>query len=554
MKNWIQEAIFYQIYPLGFCNSPKFNQTAITHSINKIETWIPHLKRLHVNALYLGPVFESYEHGYDTSDYQTIDHRLGTNFDFKKVCEKLHEAGIRIVLDGVFHHVGRTFWAFQDVQENLQNSRYTQWFYNLNFSSQSPLHDPFTYEAWEGHYNLVKLNLQNKEVVNYIFDSIRLWIEEFDIDGIRLDAANCIDHDFFRQLKVFCKDKKADFWLMGEVIHGDYTTWANHEMLDSVTNYECYKGMYSSFNEKNFFEIAHSLHRQFGEDGRYNHLTLYNFVDNHDVDRLASIIINEADIPNIYTLLYTIPGIPSIYYGSEWAIKGKKHNGSDAAIRPSITLKDMELQHPEVMHHLCKLGAIKAQYKALSYGTYEQILIHNEQFIFSRSYRDEIIYIAFNLSNAPFSYALPACSTPLKDCIHDVTFLVNKQTCLLTMQPKSSYILIPAAKATPLQRNAQEKQAQIDDNLIAMKEPKTINQQHALPVSCNPIQIGRYRHFKGKHYAVLYVATHSETMEPYVVYRQLYDSGDVWIRPLAMFLETVDIDGEHIARFTYIGK
>lgn len=442
MNTWIKEAIFYQIYPLGFCGAPSHHQETTTHAIRTIEEWIPHLKQLHVNALYLGPVFESYAHGYDTSDYHVIDHRLGTNTDFKNLCTRLHKEGIRIVLDGVFNHVGRNFWAFQDVQRNLQNSAYCDWFRNLDFTSQSPLQDPFTYTSWEGHYNLITLNLKNEEVIQYLFDSIAMWIEEFHIDGLRIDAANTIDLDFFRRLRLFCKEKKNDFWLMGEIIHGDYTTWANDKMLDSITNYECYKGIYSSHNDSNYFEIAYSLNRQFGKDGIYRHLILYNFVDNHDVNRLSSTLTNEHDIYNVYTLLYTIPGIPSIYYGSEWAIQGKKHNGNDADLRPHIHLTTMNNSSSSLLAHIQKLGSIKQQLPALSYGGYEQILVRNEQFIFVRKMKTQSVYIALNLSNHPYTCNLFIHAAKVKEYLSDARFELQNDKLTLHMQPKSSYILM----------------------------------------------------------------------------------------------------------------
>ena len=140
-----------------------------------------------------------------------------------------------------------------------------------------------------------------------------MWVETFDIDGLRLDAADCIDKEFFKQLKVYTQGLKKDFWLMGEIIHGDYKMWANPDMMHSVTNYECWKGIYSSHNDKNYFEIAHSLRRQFAKGGIYENLRLYNFLDNHDVNRIASLLKNPADLENAYTMLFCMPGIPSVY-------------------------------------------------------------------------------------------------------------------------------------------------------------------------------------------------------------------------------------------------
>ena len=155
MNDWTKKAIFYHIYPLGFCGCEQYHQDTITPRIHKLKDWIPHFKKLHINALYLGPVFESFEHGYDTSDYRSLDHRLGTNKDFIDVCDALHGNGIRIVLDGVFNHVGRDFWAFKDVQQRKEASPYCNWFSNLNFNCPSPMGDSFTYDTWQGHYNLV---------------------------------------------------------------------------------------------------------------------------------------------------------------------------------------------------------------------------------------------------------------------------------------------------------------------------------------------------------------------------------------------------------------
>eukprot|EP00828_Plagiopyla_frontata_P040182 TRINITY_DN5373_c0_g1_i3.p1 TRINITY_DN5373_c0_g1~~TRINITY_DN5373_c0_g1_i3.p1 ORF type:complete len:433 (+),score=63.87 TRINITY_DN5373_c0_g1_i3:127-1299(+) len=335
MNSWVKESIFYQIYPLGFCGVLEPNKEYEgKNRLIMIEDYIPHLKDLKINAVYLSPVFESTYHGYDTKDYNKIDKRLGSNKDFKKLCNKLHENDIRIILDGVFNHVGREFWAFKDVQKNGLNSSYVNWFSNLNFNNKSAYGDNFSYEGWDGCYDLVKLNLWNDEVVNYLLKAVEFWMDEFKIDGIRLDAADKIELEFFKKLRKFVDAKKDDFWLLGEIIHGDYRRWANEDCLDSVTNYECYKGIYSSHNDKNYFEIAHSLNRMFGKGGLYANLCLYNFVDNHDVSRISSILKYEDYLYNVYTILYTMPGIPSIYYGSEYGIKGVKANGTDLPLRP----------------------------------------------------------------------------------------------------------------------------------------------------------------------------------------------------------------------------
>lgn len=410
MNLWIKDSVIYEFYTLGFCGVLEPGKVyEKKNRLTKIEKWIPHLKEMSVNTIYFTPIFESSNHGYDTKDYYKIDERLGTNEDFKKLCEKLHENNIRIILDGVFNHVGREFWAFKDVQEKGRSSKYCGWFSGLNFDSRSPMGDDFNYQSWNGCYDLVKLNLRNQEVLDHLLNAVGSWIDEFDIDGLRLDAADSIDFEFFKILRKYVDSKKKEFWLMGEVIHGDYTRWANTEMLDSTTNYECYKGIYSSHNDKNYFEIAYSLNRLFGNGGIYKDLYLYNFVDNHDVNRLASTLKLPEYIYNVYTLLYTMPGVPSIYYGSEYGIKAVKGNGTDLPLRPELELGKIDSANEKLFELIKKLGNIRMESETLKYGSYEQILVKNEQLVFSRRYKDDKVYILLNLSdkNSNLEFELP---------------------------------------------------------------------------------------------------------------------------------------------------
>ena len=332
---WAYNSIFYQIYPIGFCGAPVHNDGVCVPRIRKLMDWSEYLQTLGVDSILLNPIFESDNHGYDTRDFKTIDCRLGTNEDFKEVCEDLHKHNVKIVLDGVFNHVGRGFWAFKDVQEKKWDSPYKDWFH-ISFDGNSCYNDGFWYEGWEGHFELVKLNLQNPAVVDYLMECVKYWIDEFDIDGLRLDVAYSLDHNFMRRLRSYTQELKPDFALIGEVLFGDYNIIVNDEMLHSCTNYECYKGLYSSFNCMNMFEIAHSLHRQFGSDQWciYRGKHLMTFVDNHDVTRLASILTNKKHIPLAYGLLMGMPGIPCLYYGSEWAELGEKAPDNDYALRP----------------------------------------------------------------------------------------------------------------------------------------------------------------------------------------------------------------------------
>lgn len=395
---WFNESVFYQIYPLGFCGAPHQNDGVQESRILKVNNWIEHIKNLGANAIYFSPVFESDAHGYDTRDYLKIDCRLGTNDDFKAVCDNLHNNGIKVVLDGVFNHVGRGFWAFKDVQEKKWDSAYKDWFI-INFDGNSSYNDGFWYEGWEGHFELVKLNLKNPQVVDYLIDCVKKWVEWFNIDGLRLDVAYCLDENFLRRLRYECKQLKSDFFILGEMLHGDYNRLVNDEMLDSCTNYECYKGLYSSFNSMNMFEIAHSIARQFGPENwtLYRGKHLLNFVDNHDVERIASILTNKNHLKPIYGLLFSMPGIPCIYYGSEWGTEGKKSDG-DSALRVSFD----NPQENDLTEFISKAAQVHKQEKALCYGDYKMLLLTNKQYIFERSYEGERIIIAINADENEF--------------------------------------------------------------------------------------------------------------------------------------------------------
>ena len=396
---WAYESVFYQIYPLGFCGAPFENDGVLTTRIRKVEEWIPHIKKIGANAIYFSPVFESDTHGYNTRDFKRIDSRLGTNEDFAQVCDKLHAEGIRVVLDGVFNHVGRGFYQFQDVIRNRENSPYINWFH-INLSGNSNYNDGLWYEGWEGNYDLVKLNLRNPEVIDHILNSVRYWIEEFKIDGLRLDVAYCLDHDFVRTLRNFCDGIKEDFLLLGEMLHGDYNMMVNDGMLHSCTNYECYKGLHSSFNSMNMFEINHSLLRQFGPEQwtLYKDKHLLSFVDNHDVSRIASVLQNPAHLPLIYAMMYCMPGIPCVYYGSEWGTKADKSQG-DPALRVSFEQPEWN----ELTEYISTLSEIKKTSEALNYGSFRSVLLTNGQCIFERRTENERVLVAINASDAPFT-------------------------------------------------------------------------------------------------------------------------------------------------------
>ena len=398
---WWEDAVFYHIFPLGLCGAPQENDgcSPPENRLIKIVDWLPHIKKLGANAIYFSPVFESDRHGYDTRDFLTIDRRLGTNENFRKLCRKCHVEGFRVIIDAVFNHVGRNFWAFRDVREKKQNSRYKDWFH-INFEGNSHYNDGFWYEGWEGHFHLVKLNLQNEEVVQYIFKCVRQWTEEYDIDGLRLDVAYCLDRHFLHRLWHYSLDLKPEFFLLGETLHGDYNQWVKDGMLHSCTNYECYKGLWSSLNSMNLFEIVHSLKRQFGPE----YWTLYKgkhllcFADNHDVSRAASILTNPRHLPLIYGLVFGMPGIPCIYYGSEWGVEGQNQSDMDWNLRPAFDAPEWN----ELTDTISAMAKAHRESAALCHGDFQDLVLTNRQTVFRRVSGDDRVLVAVNAEDRPY--------------------------------------------------------------------------------------------------------------------------------------------------------
>ncbi|WP_101876684.1 alpha-amylase family glycosyl hydrolase [Lachnoclostridium edouardi] len=403
MKTWYEKAVFYHMYPLGMTGAPHQNtQASPDHRFNQLDKWIPHICGLSCTAVYIGPLFESSTHGYDTIDFKKVDRRLGSNNDFQVFVYKCHLSGIKVIVDGVFNHTGRSFFAFQDIQKNKWNSPYKDWYKGVNFDCQSPMGDPFSYEAWHGIYDLPALNLQNPQVKQYLFDVIRFWIDTFDIDGIRLDCANVLDFTFMKEMRQMTDKIKPDFWLMGEVIHGEYSRWVNGEMLHSVTNYELHKSLYSGLNDHNFFEIAHNVKRleAIGRD-------LYTFLDNHDEDRIASKLKDSSHLYLAYFLLMTLPGIPSIYYGGEWGVEGLRTKDSDYMLRPAIDIEKAETMSCPLTNQLQTLCCIHNKYSHFHHGLYKELLLTNRQYAFLRQGDDSIMIVAANNDSQDCSVSIP---------------------------------------------------------------------------------------------------------------------------------------------------
>ncbi len=402
---WYDEAIFYHIYPLGLLGCPHENEyKEPVHRLPKLKPWIKHIKEMGFNGIYIGPLFESVGHGYETTDYKKLDSRLGTNDDLKDFVVDCHEAGIRVIFDGVFNHTGRDFFAYKDIKEKREGSMYQGWYSGLNLHGNNSFNDGFSYDNWGGFDLLARLNQKNPEVQGYIADVIRFWVSEFDVDGIRLDAADVLDFDFMRMLRRVADEVKPDFYLMGEVIHGEYIRWERDAQIHAVTNYHLHKALFSGHNDHNYFEIAHTVKRLYDMGGCDPlGLRLYNFADNHDVERIYSRLNNKAHYLPLHILMYTLPGIPSVYYGSEFGIEGRKGGGDDWGIRPALDLDAcMSEDKGRACFEIIKtLGMIRRAVPCLSYGAYEQKMLTNRQYCFTRTFKDAVAAVAVNNDENP---------------------------------------------------------------------------------------------------------------------------------------------------------
>ena len=465
---WYEEAVFYHIYPLGLLGAPEFNDhNQPVHRLAGLKGWIDHMKDCGFTALYLGPCFSSGSHGYDTEDYRMLDERLGDNEDLKDLVKYCHERGIRVILDGVFNHTGRGFFAFRDLKENREGSRYRNWYCNVNFWGNNEYNDGFSYENWGGHNLLPKLNLYEPEVREFHFDTVRFWVSEFDIDGIRLDAADVLEHGFMRELRGVVDGLKDDFWLMGEVIHGDYSRWVNDNTLHSVTNYALHKALYSAHNDHNYFEIAHTVKRQ-RDMGLGDNVHLYDFVDNHDVERIMTKLRNKRHFLPVHVLLYTLPGIPSVYYGSEFGIEGRKERGSDASLRPALSLSDFSLHDNVSLQIISALGNIYSKESALWYGEYREMDLTTTKYAFMRG--DILVTLANSDNQENFDLGL---NGSYKGALRGEEICSEQGRLRFTLDGNSAEIWIPASdkkQYEPLKRFHEEPDQAVEESVASLDE------------------------------------------------------------------------------------
>ena len=424
MDSTILDSVFYHIYALGALGAERRNdgKSVPAGRLARVIDWIPAMKRVCTEALILGPVFESESHGYDTVDYLAIDRRLGTNADLAAVSRTLAGNGIGLYLDAVLNHVGRSHRIVRDVAERGQSSDYAGWIAGYDPAGPGTGGLPFRYDGWKGHFDLVRLDTRKPEVRAYLTGVVLRWIDEFGLAGLRLDAADCLDREFMAGLGRQCREARPGFRLVGEVVHGDlYEAVLREGELDAVTNYEAFKGLWSSYNERNCHEIAWTLDRLFAEPsgsavpggwsgaGLCRGKALYSFADNHDVDRVASVLRDPVGLYPLYALLYSMPGSPSIYYGSEYGTGGKKSAGDDGPLRPYLEPAVLQRTgpHPDLADAIGRFAAARRGSTALRRGSYRRLAVAAESLVFERSLGGERVVAAVNMGANPVALEVP---------------------------------------------------------------------------------------------------------------------------------------------------
>jgi cyclomaltodextrinase len=340
VTSWADHGILWQVYPLGFTGAERVALPAdepVRHRLPHLEAWLDYAVELGCSGLLLGPIFASETHGYDTVDYFRIDPRLGDDGDFDALVKAAGQRGLRLILDGVFNHVGRSFAPFEAALRDGPGASTARWF--------ARTHDDADYAVFEGHGHLVELDHDEPAVVSYVVEVMSHWLAR-GAGGWRLDAAYAVPPAFWAKAVSVVREAFPDAWFLGEMIHGDYAAYAAEAGLDSVTQYEVWKAVWSSLHDRNFLELDHALGRHNNFLDSFDEAGLpQTFVGNHDVTRVASAVGDRRHLAHASAILFCVGGVPSVYSGDEQGWDGVKEHreGGDDAIRPAFPASPAEL-------------------------------------------------------------------------------------------------------------------------------------------------------------------------------------------------------------------
>ena len=410
MPDWVQDAVWWHVYPLGFVGAEPEATDVVTHRLDRLTGWLDYVVELGANGLALGPVFAASTHGYDTVDHSRIDPRLGDDADFDALVTAAHERGIRVLLDGVFNHVGREHPAFRAVLEQGPDAPTASWF-RLRWPD-GPGAEP-EYDTFEGHGQLVALDHSTPAVADWVTEVMTHWLDR-GADGWRLDAAYAVPTSFWATVLPRVRAAHPGAYVVGEVIHGDYARVVTESGMDAVTQYELWKAIWSSLNDGNLHELAHALGRH---DGFLDTFVPLTFVGNHDVTRIASRLTDPRHLPHALAVLFTVGGTPSVYAGDEQAFTGVKEDraGGDDAVRPPFPESPAELApFGEPTHRLHQqLIGLRRRHRWLHTARTTPLHRDNRQLSYAVAGDGERLVVALNLADAAATVPAPGAGEVL---------------------------------------------------------------------------------------------------------------------------------------------
>ncbi|AQT80074.1 alpha-amylase [Mycolicibacterium litorale] len=390
--DWVSHAIWWHIYPLGFVGAFPADPAPgpDEHRLSRVVDWLDHAIALGASGIALGPIFASRTHGYDTTDHYRIDPRLGEDADFDTLVAQAHQRGLRVLLDGVFNHVGTEFdWYRRAVEGSDPDAR--AWFRGR----------PGHFHTFEGHRELITLNHGNPAVVDYTVDVMNHWLSR-GADGWRLDAAYAVPESFWARVLPRVRESHPDVWFVAEVIHGDYVGFVDGSGVDSVTQYELWKAIWSSLNDGNFHELDWALQRHNDFLSRFAPQT---FVGNHDVTRIASRLERSEHVAHALVLLFTTGGVPTVYAGDELGYLGVKEDraGGDDAVRPDFGTPPAQLDAAgrEIWNLHQYLIGLRRRHPWLHQAKTSALHVDNRGYAYESRCGDDALIVALNIDDEP---------------------------------------------------------------------------------------------------------------------------------------------------------
>lgn len=420
---WVEHAIWWQVYPLGFVGAYPSSEPPRPdeHRLRRLVDWFDHAIALGASGIALGPIFASRTHGYDTTDHYRIDPRLGDDADFDFLVAEARRRGLRVLLDGVFNHVGVDFARYREAAPG--------W---------------FSGDTFEGHAELITLNHENPEVIDYTVDVMAHWLGR-GADGWRLDAAYIVPQQFWAATLPRVRERHPDAWFVGELIHGDYAAVVEAATFDSATQYELWKAIWSGLNDGNFFELDWALQRHNAFLDRFAPLT---FIGNHDVTRIASRLERPEHVAHALVIMLTVGGVPSVYAGDELGFRGVKEEryGGDDAVRPEFGSPPLKLDafgaKMWALHQF--LVGLRRRHPWLHAASTTAVRLQNRHYVYETRNGDDALLVALNIDDQPLRLALSECGTPRAEVVAGSSAPPQEVVDAVVVEPHGWRVLSPA--------------------------------------------------------------------------------------------------------------